>query len=90
MAKHHKRIQTENLVYIDKPPVNLWVRIVKILTIESSPNLKPKKMGPFKMIQWTEHTVTVNIDGLNNVMSTKHVIMASNAEVDEAQKDGGT
>lgn len=75
-VEHLKRFESRDWVYIDEPPRKERSKREKISTGDPSAKLKPKKMGPYKVIRSTKHPMTVNIDGLHDVLLINRIFLA--------------
>lgn len=75
----------ENFVYIDSLPP---FKEIKLGTSDNDPSrkLQPKKNGLYPVIKLYSHTLTVEINGIHNVVSVDRVALAKQKEKRASQK----
>lgn len=75
-AKHRRSFKTDDLVYIDNPPMQRRRQQKKTSTENQSVKLRLKKAGPYRVGRATPHMVTVDIDGLHKFVRIDRVTLA--------------
>lgn len=82
-VKHLQRFGSHDWVYAYKPPVAARRQTERKFMDDLSVKLRPKRMGPYRVIRTMEHTVVVDVDGLHNVTLFNCVSLTCTTNKDE-------
>lgn len=69
----------DDVVYVDNPPAPKRLHGMTSRAKNQSVKLRPKKFGPYQVVQATPHTVTINDDGLHNIVTFCQVTVSQTA-----------
>lgn len=79
-VKHQNMLVAGDLVFVDKPPAMTLSSREKTQSKDSSVKLNSKKAELYKAIQLVYLAVTVDVDGIPNVITVSHVTFARAAD----------
>lgn len=74
-VRHTHRFNLDDTIYVANPPASKRCKGLTSAREGPSVKLRPKKSGPYRVVQATSHTVNVGIDELHNIVAINRVTL---------------